>query len=309
MARGRRRLSPWNPAPAHTPHALCDGNVCDNGFVRYIRFVRIPHFYHPETERAVETKLTIAERDIMHGLAKGLAVIETFDAERPRQTIAEVSALSGLDRATARRCLLTLSHLGYADHDGKFFTLTPRVLRLGTACLAAMPLPRIVQPLLDRLSDELGESSSVSILDGPDIVYVARASQRKVMSISLMAGSRLPAYCTSMGRVLLAAMPQPKARSLLESWPRPARTLHTRTGIEAILADLERVGAQGYALNDQEVEIGLRSIAVPVLNARGAVVAAMNVGVAATHPRAEALIELYLPAMRAVQAELRTMLT
>ncbi len=253
--------------------------------------------------------MTIAERDIMHGLAKGLAVIETFATERPRQTIAEVSALSGLDRATARRCLLTLSHLGYADHDGKFFTLTPRVLRLGTACLAAMPLPQIVQPLLDRLSDELGESSSVSILDGSDIVYVARAAQRKVMSISLMAGSRLPAYCTSMGRVLLAAMPQAHARALLDSWPRPARTIHTRTEIDPILDDLARVAAQGYALNDQEVEIGLRSIAVPVLNARGVTIAAMNVGVPATHARAEALVDLYLPALRTVQAELRTMLT
>ena len=148
----------------------------------------------------------ITARDTMGGLAKGLAVIETFTADHPRQSIAEVSAASGLDRATARRCLLTLAHLGYADYDGKFFTLTPRVLRLGTACLATMPLPQMVQPWLDKLSETLGESSSVSILDGDEIVYIARASQRKVMSISLMPGSRLPAFCTSMGRVLLAAL-------------------------------------------------------------------------------------------------------
>lgn len=252
--------------------------------------------------------MTVAERDIMHGLAKGLAVIETFSAERPRQAIAGVAAASGLDRATARRCLLTLAHLGYADYDGKFFTLTPRVLRLGTACLAAMPLPQVVQPLLDRLSDALGESSSVSILDGDEIVYVARAAQRKVMSITLMAGSRLPAYCTSMGRVLLAAMPEEKARALLAAMPRPARTAHTLTGVDDIMAALARVRAEGYALNDQEVEIGLRSIAIPVLNARGATVAAMNVGVAATQAEAQELVRLYLPAMRAVQAELRAML-
>lgn len=252
--------------------------------------------------------MAIADRDIMHGLVKGLAVIETFSAEQPRQAIAGVAAAAGLDRATARRCLLTLAQLGYADYDGKFFTLTPRVLRLGTACLAAMPLPQLVQPLLDRLSDALGESSSVCILDGGEIVYVARAAQRKVMSISLMAGSRLPAYCTSMGRVLLAAMPEEDARALVAAAPRPARTTHTLTGVDEIMAELARVRAQGFALNDQEVEVGLRSIAVPVLDARGTAVAAMNVGVAATQAEAQDLVRLYLPAMRAVQAELRAML-
>jgi len=252
--------------------------------------------------------MTIAERDIMHGLAKGLAVIETFSTERPRQTISEVSAASGLDRASARRCLLTLAHRGYADYDGKFFTLTPRVLRLGTACLAAMPLPQIVQPHLDRLSDALGESSSVCVLDGAEIVYVARAAQRKVMSITLMPGSRLPAYCTSTGRVLLAALPPDEARAVLAAAPRPARTAMTLTGIGDILAALARVREEGYALNDQEVETGLRALAVPVLNARGATVAAMNVGVAATQGEARDLVRLYLPAMRAVQAELRGLL-
>ncbi|MER2635601.1 MAG: helix-turn-helix domain-containing protein, partial [Rhizobiaceae bacterium] len=164
------------------------------------------------------------ERDIMGGLAKGLLVIETFTADRPRQSIAEVSVASDLDRATARRCLLTLAHLGYAGYDGKYFTLTPRVLRLGTACLASMPLPQMVQPVLDRLSDLLGESSSVSVLDGAEIVYVARAAQRKVMSVALMPGSRLPGYCTSMGRVMLAALPEAAARAVLTAAPLPART-------------------------------------------------------------------------------------
>ena len=163
--------------------------------------------------------MSIRERDTMGGLAKGLLVIETFTAERPRQSIAEVSVASGLDRATARRCLLTLAYLGYAEYDGKYFTLTPRVLRLGTACLATMPLPQVVQPLLDQLSSDLGESSSVSILDGHDVVYIARAAQRKAMSVSLMPGSRLPAFCTSMGRVLLASMSDAAARQLLMTSP------------------------------------------------------------------------------------------
>ncbi|MDZ7907708.1 MAG: IclR family transcriptional regulator C-terminal domain-containing protein [Gemmobacter sp.] len=252
--------------------------------------------------------MTITERDIMGGLAKGLAVIETFTADQPRQSIAEVAAASGLDRATARRCLLTLAHHGYADWDGKFFTLTPRVLRLGTACLATMPLPQIVQPLLDRLSDEIGESSSVSILDGAEIVYIARAAQRKVMSISLMPGSRLPAFCTSMGRVLLAALPEAGAEAILRAAPMAARTPHTLTEAAAVLRELARIRAQGYAVNDQEVEIGLRSIAVPLVNARGRVVAAINLGLAAASLPAEAIPDRFLPALRRAQAELRGMI-
>ncbi len=252
--------------------------------------------------------MSLLERDIMGGLAKGLSVIETFTAERPRQSISEVSVASGLDRATARRCLLTLAHLGYADYDGKFFTLTPRVLRLGTACLATMPLPQLVQPLLDRLSEQLGESSSVSILDGTDIVYVARAAQKKVMSIGLMPGSRLPAYCTSMGRVLLAALPEAAAGEILSQAPLPARTSHTLTDPEALVAEFARVRLQGHAIVDQEVELGLRSIAIPLYNSRGQTVAAMNVGVAASRTEAEDMTRLYLPAMIDVQAELRKLM-
>lgn len=250
----------------------------------------------------------VAARDMMGGLAKGLAVIESFTADRPRQSIAEVSAISGLDRATARRCLLTLAELGYADYDGKFFTLTPRVLRLGTACLATMPLPQLVQPTLDKLSEVLEQSASVSILDGAEIVYIARAARRRVMSIGLAPGSRLPAYCTSMGRVLLAALPEDAARAVLNG-PLPARTPMTLTDPDAIMARLAQIRAQGFELIDQEVEIGLRSIAVPLLNARGAVVAAVNIGVAAVQKAPEDLQRAYLPALLQAQASLRPMLT
>lgn len=256
----------------------------------------------------MEPAVSILERDIMGGLAKGLLAIETFTAEHPRQSIAEVSAASGLDRATARRCLLTLAHLGYADYDGKYFTLTPRVLRLGTACLATMPLPQMVQPLLDALSDRLGESSSVSILDGSDIVYVARAAQRKVMSIALMPGSRLPAFCTSMGRVMLAALPEDAARAVLAAAPLVARTPRTQTDIDALMDALATIRRDGYALIDQEVELGLRSIAVPLFSARGAVVAALNVGVAAGQAGVEDLAPRFLGPLKEMQAELRAML-
>lgn len=252
--------------------------------------------------------MTINERDIMGGLAKGLQVIETFTAERPRQSIAEVSTACGLDRATARRCLLTLAHQGYAEYDGKYFTLRPRVLRLGTACLATMPLPQIVQPLLDDLSERIGQSSSVSILDGGEIVYVARAAQRKVMSIGLMPGSRLPAYCTSMGRVLIAALPEAQARAILQAQPLAARTPLTRTDPEAILKELAKVKAQGFALIDQEVEIGLRSIAVPIRNAHGQTVAAMNIGASAFHQSTEGLQSAYLAELLALQGSLASLL-
>lgn len=252
--------------------------------------------------------MTVPERDMMGGLAKGLQAIETFTAERPRQSISDVARESGLDRATARRCLLTLAHLGYADYDGKYFTLTPRVLRLGTACLATMPLPRLVQPTLDSLSERIGQSTSVSILDDGEIVYVARAAQQRVMSIMLMPGSRLPAYCTSMGRVLLAALPPDEARARLASQPLKALTDRTVTNIDALMAEIETVRSRGYALIDQEVEIGLRSLAVPLKTVRGKTVAALNVGLAATQEPVERLVERYLAPLTVVQAELAAML-
>ena len=248
--------------------------------------------------------MQVKERDIMGGLAKGLKVIEAFTAEHPRLSISEAAEISGYDRATTRRCLLTLAELGYCAYDGKYFTVTPRVLRLGTGCLASMPLPRIVQPWLDRLSEEIGQSTSVSILDDGEIVYVARASQRRVMSIALMPGSRLPAYCTSMGRVLLAALPPERALELLSAEPLVQRTARTQTDVGELQRILQDVKAAGYASIDQEVEVGLRSIAVPLAGARGQTLAALNVGLAATEEPMQAMVSRYLPALLRIKAEL-----
>jgi len=245
--------------------------------------------------------MAVSERDMMGGLAKGLRVIEAFSAERPRLSISDAAEIAGLDRATTRRCLLTLSELGYAAYDGKFFTVTPKVLRLGTGCLATMPLPKIV-------SEEIGQSTSVSILDETEIVYVARAAQQRVMSIALMPGSRLPAYCTSMGRVLLSAQPPERQRDILEASRLVARTEKTITDIQALLTEIEVTGHRGYALIDQEVEIGLRSIAVPLKSVRGQTVAALNVGLAASVASMDDLVERYLPALLSVQRELARML-
>ena len=182
--------------------------------------------------------MALKPNDMMGGLAKGLRVIEAFTADTPRLSISEAAEIAGLDRATTRRCLLTLAEQGYCAYDGKFFTVTPRVLRLGTGCLASMPLPRIVQPWLDQLSEQIGQSTSVAILDGAEIVYVARAAQRRVMSIALMPGSRLPAYCTSLGRVMLAALPEKQVKEHLETQSLLARTPYTLNTVEAIMGEL-----------------------------------------------------------------------
>lgn len=246
--------------------------------------------------------------DYIASFAKGLRVIECFSADTPRLSITDVAGATGLDRATARRCLLTLHAEGYAEYDGKFFTLTPKTLRLGMGALASLPLPQIVQPWLDQLAEQIGQSCSVSILDGGEIVYIARAAQKRVMSIGLMPGSRLPAHRTSMGRVLLAQLPEDEARAIVEAADLTPATPLSLTDPEDIMDRLVQIRRDGFALIDQEIEIGLRSIAVPVFDARGRVVAALNTGMAATQERVEDLVETYLPALQKVQSGLRRVL-
>ncbi|MEN5278387.1 IclR family transcriptional regulator [Brucella sp. TWI432] len=248
------------------------------------------------------------ETDFLGGFAKGLAVIEAFGEDKPRLSITDVSHITGLDRATARRCLLTLAELGYAEYDGKFFMLLPKILRLGHAYLSATPLPTIIQPHLDQLSEAVGESASASVLDGTEIVYIARAAQIRVMSINLMPGSRLPAYCASMGRVLLSWLPETEARALLARSDLQSRTRYTRTDPDRLMEEFTRIRAQGHAINDQELELGLRSIAIPIFNSRGTIVAALNIGAPAMRVEVEELIERILPAMQRTQSALRAVL-
>ena len=248
--------------------------------------------------------MAIRTGDTISALAKGLRVLEAFDADHPRQSIAEVAERTGLDRATTRRCLLTFVAEGHMEHDGKFFTLTHRALRLGLSALAALPLPQIVQPWLDQLTEQIEQSCSVSILDGTDIVYLARAAQRRVMSIGLMPGSRLPAHCTSMGRVLLAALPPEAARGVLDASDLTPRSPYSLTDPDAIMARIDQARTDGYAAVDQEVETGLRALAVPLVSARGQVVAALNTGMAATQAEMATVIETCLPALRRTQAGL-----
>lgn len=248
------------------------------------------------------------ETDFIGGFAKGLLVIEAFGETMPKRTISDVSKETGLDRATTRRCLLTLAELGYAHYDGKYFELTPKILRLGHAYLSATPLPRLIQPYLDRLSEKVGQSASASVLDGAEIVYVARASQKRVMSINLMPGSRLPAYCASMGRVLLAALPEAEAFDLICKSDLKANTPNTKTDPDALMTELSVVRREGYSIIDQELEMGLCSIAVPLENSRGRVVAALNIGAPAALVSAREMARLYLSALQDVQLALKPLL-
>lgn len=248
------------------------------------------------------------EGDIIHGLIRGLAVIECFDEAHGRMSITEVAERTGLERATARRCLLTLVHLGYATYDGKFFQLTPRVLNLGHSYLATTPLPRLIQPFLDELSHATAESTAAAVLEGTDILYIARASTRRVMSINLAAGARLPAYCTSMGRALLAALPKAEARDILERSDLVAYTERTKAELATIETELAVVAAQGFAVIDQELELGLCSIAVPLFDQTGRVVAAINVGAQTARAPTSRMIAHFLPLMRKLQAEMRPLL-
>jgi len=231
-------------------------------------------------------------------LARGLAVIRTFGDGREQQTLAEISRLTDLPRATVRRSLLTLQSLGFIASDGKHFALTPAVLSLGFAYLAATPLPRLIQPTLENVSEKTHESSSATVLDGDEIVYVARAATKRIMSVGLSVGSRLPAFCTSMGRVLFAARPPEEVAARLAATPLPALTPRTQTSVPALLDTLARVREEGYCMVDQELELGLRSIAVPVRNAQGTVVAAMNVSAQAGRISSETLIAEVLPVLR-----------
>ena len=246
--------------------------------------------------------------DMMGGFAKGLAVLSCFGQGHERLTIAAAARLTGLDRATARRCLITLERLGYARFDGRCYALTARVLSLGHAYLASTPLPEQLQPFLDALAARIEESCSASILDGPEIVYIARSAQRRVMSISLGVGSRLPASCASMGRVLLAATTEAEVEAILQRSALAALTPRTLTAPDALRREIARVRQQGYCIVDEELELGLRSIAVPIRNRAGQVVAALNTGVQTGRASVARLRDELLPELLDVQRQLAAIL-
>jgi IclR family pca regulon transcriptional regulator len=247
--------------------------------------------------------------DFVQSLARGLGVIKAFDAAHPELTLSEVARRADVSRAAARRFLRTLESLGYIRSDGREFALTPRVLELGFSYLSALSLPEIVQPHLEALSREVGESVSAAVLDGDDIVYVARVPTRRIMSVRITIGTRFSAYATSMGRVLLAGLPETARDAAIEASVLEPLTARTITDARELRAELHRVREQGWALIDGELEPGLRSVAAPVHGRDGAVVAAINVSSSATRDTVEHLLEAYLPrllsAAHAIDEELR----
>ncbi|HKS43529.1 MAG TPA: IclR family transcriptional regulator [Amycolatopsis sp.] len=244
----------------------------------------------------------------VQSLERGLAVIRAFNAGAPEPTLSEVARATGLTRAAARRFLLTLVDLGYVRTDGKHFSLTARVLELGYAFLSSMTLPEVAQPHLERLSAEVHESSSVSVLEGTDIVYVARVAVSRIMTVSINVGTRFPAHATSMGHVLLAGLDPDALAAYFEHARLDRLTSHTLTSPASLRAELAKVREQGWALVDQELEEGLRSVAAPVRDRQGIVVAAVNVSTHASRNTLESVREDMVPplfaAAKRIEADL-----
>jgi len=247
-----------------------------------------------------------AEREPHHvqSLQRGLAVIRAFDAQHPELTLSEVARICDLTRAAARRFLLTLADLGYVRTDGRLFSLTPRVLELGYAYLSSLSLPEVAEPHLERLVAEVHESSSISVLDGDDIVYVARVPTSRIMTVAINVGTRFPAYATSMGRVLLAGLADEALNAYLDRVRLSRLTNHTVRTVTALRAELTRVRTRGYAVVDQELEEGLRAIAAPVHDRGGTVVGAVNVSVQASRTTVEAMRRKLLPPLLAAAARI-----
>lgn len=243
------------------------------------------------------TRTESSRGQYVQSLARGLSVIRAFDADHPEMTLSDIARRTGLTRATSRRLLLTLAELGYVKTDGRMFSLAARVLELGFGFLSALSLPEIAQPHLEELAASIHESTSASVLEGTDIVYVARVSTRRIMTVRINIGTRFPASATSMGRVLLASFGAEELDEHLDGSDFPSLTSHTIQTREALVAELARVREQGWALVDQELEDGLRSIAVPILHG-SAVIAAINVSTTASSHTVESIQQNLLPPLR-----------
>jgi len=238
----------------------------------------------------------------VQSFARGLSVIRAFNAAHPEQTLTDVAAATGLTRAGARRILLTLQTLGYVEAEGRLFRLTPKILDLGFSYLTSMPFWNLAEPIMEDLSAEVHESCSAAVLDRTEIVYVLRVPTHKIMTINLSIGSRLPAYCTSMGRVLLAALDDATLDATLGSTPLYAHTPRTVTDLGELKKILAQVREQGWALVDQELEGGLMSISAPIRNRQGRVIAAMNISGNAQRTSAKQMIKTFLePLQQAAQ--------
>jgi IclR family pca regulon transcriptional regulator len=231
----------------------------------------------------------------VQSLARGLAVIRAFDADHPELTLSDVARKTGLNRAAARRFLHTLVELGYVRTDGRMFTLRPRVLELGYSYLSSLSLPELALPTMERLVEQVHESCSMAVLDGEDIVYVARVPTKRIMSVAISVGTRFPAYATSMGRVLLAHQNQEWLAGYLAKVTLEQLTPRTVSSADQLAGILERIRSDGYCLVDEELEEGLRALAAPIWAGQGRIAAAINVSAHISRGSAESIREELLP--------------
>ncbi len=231
-------------------------------------------------------------------LARGLKVIEVFEGHTEGLSAAEVSRRTGLSRAAVRRVLLTLERLGYAKSDRRIYRLNSRVMRLGFSYLSSSSLATLAQPILEHVIELVHESSSLGVLEGDEVVYVARATAKRVMSIRLSVGSRFPAYCTSMGRVLLSGLTEEELTAYFNRIQLKRLTPNTIVDKGALTDLIARVRIDGFALNNEELELGHRSIAVAVKDRRGRIAAGMNIGVHAARVSAADMTKRLLPILR-----------
>jgi IclR family pca regulon transcriptional regulator len=249
------------------------------------------------------------DADFVRALARGLQVIEAFDAAQEPQTLSQLSMNVGLSRGSTRRLLLTLEHLGYVGSaDGRFFLL-PRTLRLGHAFLSSQPIWQLTRPYLEKLVAETGESSSIAILDDIDIVYVARAAARRLVNDTIGIGTRFPAYANSMGKILLAVLGEKELKQRISKMNLRKITEHTIVDRDELFKEIQRVRKNGWATNDQEMQLGLRSIAVPLRDADDKVVAALNLSTNTARTSLKALEKQYLPPLMECASELSAMIS
>jgi IclR family pca regulon transcriptional regulator len=263
----------------------------------------------PKTTPAASLDVYTGDPNFMTSLARGLIVIQAFTQQSPQMTISQLSIKTGLSRAAVRRCLYTLTKLGFAGaEDGSRYSLRPRMLTLSHTYTSSNTLSSAAQPILERMSSALRESFSVATLDGEDIVYIARTTVSRVMAVDLHIGSRLPAYCTSMGRVLLAYLPTDQLESYLAKVVLTPYTTRTVNSIEKLRLHLRNIRRSGYAICDQEYEVGLRSLAVPVYAPSGRAVATINLSGNAQRMTAMDMQTRFLPHLRNAANELSVFL-
>jgi IclR family pca regulon transcriptional regulator len=265
----------------------------------------------PETSIIPSKRPKTAEaksRAYVTALARGLSVMKAFDEQHASLTLSDVARIVGLPRASARRALLTLQSLGYVKSNGRMFSLSPQVLTLARAYLASSPVPRVAQGFLENLSEGLGESCSLSILHGDEVIYIARSTRKRIGSLHRDVGAHLPAHCTSMGRVLLAALPDAQLSAFIAAAKLNSFTPYTTIDKDELRDLIQKVRRNGYSLVDQELEIELRSIAVPVHNAGGRVIAAMNVSAQASRTTKKQMVDRFLPALREAAMKMRPLL-